>query len=303
MATLRGRIPSISLADVLQMLHANRNTGELRITGTRQSGVFFLQQGQVIHAQAGTTQGEAAAYAILDWDQGEFEFASTAVHVPVTIQRTVQDLVIEAARTTDTRSHLATIFPDLDRVPWPTLPKGKLTKDLDLPPEAQPLADLMNGYRTFHEIIETAPMTDVAVLEICAVLQGAGRLAVLDPNLTLSAALPKPGFLNKGIQGRMAMANQTHWQDMLGPWGKQHQPCLLSKAHEAQWKAMGPYGSRSIDQVTLVLPGGTKVVPVQFVKGMDDHGLEASKDQMEAWQITEGALVKVRPSIVALPKG
>jgi hypothetical protein len=302
MATLRGRLPSISLADVLQMLHGNRNTGELRVTRDGQEGIIFLRLGQVVHAQTAAAQGEAAAYEILAWDQGEFEFATTSQQGLSTISRAVPDLLMEAARTTDSRSHLGGIFPDLDLVPWPTVPRAKAAKDLRIAEEYLGAIAFLDGYRTFREIIAASGLTDVGVLQVCAALQGAGRLAVLDPCVAVAVAPAKPGFLAKGYQGKLSMANEAHWQAMLGPYGKQHQPCLLSRAHEAHWKAMGPYAARPIEQVLVLMPGGTKLAPVHFAKDASEHSIEMPRELMEAWQVQEGAPVRIRPSAAPMPR-
>jgi hypothetical protein len=284
------------------MLHGNRNTGELRVTRGEQTGIIFLRLGQVVHAQTEAAQGEAAAYEILAWDQGEFEFATAPPQLLSTISRTVPDLLMEAARTTDSRSHLAGIFRDLDRVPWPTVPRAKAAKDLRIPEEYLPAIAFLDGYRTFQEIIAASGLTDVGVLQVCAALQGAGRLEVLDPSITMTIAPAKPGFLHKGYQGKLSMANEAHWQAMLGPYGKRHQPCLLSKAHEARWKAMGPYGARSIEQVFILLPDGPKLAPVHFTKDADEQAIEVPRELMEAWQVSEGRQVGIRPSAALMPK-
>lgn len=272
MSTLRGKLQSISLVDVLQLLHANRKTGELLVTHGKQNGVLYVQNGEVVHAQTAKAQGEPAAFDILEWDQGGFEFVTTAVKVAPSIRRSVPDLLMEAARTSDARKHLSGIFPDLELVPWPLLKEPKLTKDLKLFAEDRGALAFLDGHRTFLEVVAASQLSDVSVLQVCATLQAAGRLALLRPTISVAVAPVKSGFFQKTVQVR------------------------LSKAHEAHWLGMGPYGAHPIEQVRLVLPRGATVAAVQFVKGLPEQTIGIPRELMQSWELPEGMFVSIRPA-------
>jgi len=273
MSTLRGKLQSISLVDVLQLLHANRKTGELLVTRLKQNGVLYVLNGEVVHAETAKARGESAAFDILEWDQGGFEFVTTAVEGPVTIRRSVPDLLMEAARTTDSRKHLSGIFPDLNLAPWPTLKEPHLTKDLRIFPEDRPVLAYLDGYRTFNEIIADSELGDVGVLQVCATLQAAGRLTLLKPTVAVAVAAAKTGFFRKADQVKVA------------------------KIHEAHWLAMGPYGAHPIGHVRLVWPRGSVLAEVQFVKGMSDQTIGISRELMQSWELPEGIFVSIRPAL------
>jgi hypothetical protein len=273
MSTLRGKLQSISLVDVLQLLHANRKTGELLVTRGKQNGVLYVLNGEVVHAETAKAQGESAAFDILEWDQGGFEFVTTPVKVPLTIKRSVPDLLMEAARTTDSRKHLSGIFPDLNLVPWPPLKEPQLTKDLRIFAEDRRALAFLDGYRTFAEIIAESELGDVSVLQVCATLQAAGRLTLLKPTVAVAAAVAKPGFFQKAEQVKVA------------------------KIHEAHWLAMGPYGANPIGHVRIVWPRGSVLAPVQFVKGMSDQTIGISRELMQSWELPEGTFVGIRPAL------
>ena len=273
MSTLRGKLQSISLVDVLQLLHANRKTGELLVTKGKQSGVLYVQNGVVVHAETAKAQGETAAFDILEWDQGSFEFVTTAVKGPTSIKRSVPDLLMEAARTTDSRKHLSGIFPDLNLVPWPTLKEPQLTKDLRIFAEDRPVLAFLDGYRTFSEIITESELGDVCVLQVCATLMAAGRLTLLKPAVAVAVAAAKAGFFRKGEQVKVA------------------------KLHEAHWLAMGPYGANPIGHVRIIWPRGSVLAPVQFVKGMSDQTIGISRELMQSWELPEGIFVSIRPAL------
>lgn len=230
MSTLRGKLQSISLVDVLQLLHANRKTGELLVSRGKVNGVLDVQNGEVVHAETAKAQGESAAFDILEWDQGGFEFITIAVKAPATIKRSVPDLLMEAARTTDSRKHLSGIFPDLNLVPWTSLKEPMLTRDLRIFPEDRPVLGFLDGYRTFMEIINDSGLGDVAVLQVCATLQAAGRLTVLKPTVSVAVAAARTGFFKKAEHVKVA------------------------KIHEAHWLAMGPYGANPIGHLRIVWP-------------------------------------------------
>jgi hypothetical protein len=272
MSTLRGKLQSLSLVDVLQLLHANRKTGELLVSRGRQSGVLYVQNGEVVHAETAKAQGESAAFDILEWDQGGFEFVTTPVRVPVTIKRSVPDLLMEAARTTDSRRHLAGIFPDLGLVPWPTVKGPALTRDLRLFEEDRKVLDYLDGFRTFQEIIAESQLGDVTVLQVCAALQSAGRLERLKPTRSVAVAWARTGLF------------------------RSPERVQLAKVHESGWLAMAPYGAAPIHRVRVVWARNSAVAPVRFVKGLDEQTIGVSRELMQSWELPEGIFVGIRPA-------
>jgi hypothetical protein len=294
MSTLRGRFPSIALPDVLQLIQANRKTGELLISRGDRSGVMFILRGEVIHAQVGANQGERAAFEILEWEEGDFEFVPTPVHAERTIRRGVPDLLIEAARTSDSRKHLSGIFPDPTAVPWLLPGQGALPALME---EAKAVLPYLDGFHTMPEVIAGSGLGDVAALEVCSALRNAGRLELLSPYISVVAAPAKVGFLQgAGAGSKLFRVNEAHWQAMQGPWGRSRQPCTLAKAHEANWQRMGPYAKRAIEQVHLHLPQEPVVVPVQFVKGAEEGVFGMPKELMQALGLAEGSALSIRPA-------
>ena len=272
MSTLRGQLQSIALVDVLQLLHANRKTGELLLRG-RSSGVLYLVGGAVVHAETARAQGESAAFDILEWDQGSFEFITTPVQVAATITRSVPDLLMEAARTTDSRKHLSGIFPDLELVPWPTLREPQLTSGLKIFAEDRPVLRFLDGYRTFREVMADARASDVSVLQVCATLQASGRLNLLAPALPAAAVTAKPGFFQRAGQVRLA------------------------RSYEASWAAQGPYGEKPMECVRISGPRGSTVALVQFVKGMAEQTIGIPRELMQLWELPEATMLTIRPAL------
>lgn len=256
--------------DVVQLLNVNRKTGKLLVNQPNLSGVLYVLNGDVVHAETPHVLGESAAFEILEWDKGEFEFITTKFKAPTTIKRSVPDLLMEAARTADSRKHLRSIFPSLHVVPWPGMEEPFLTQGLRIFQEDRRCLPFLDGYRTFLEIMAVSEQSEVSVLQACSQLKEAGRLTILEPNTTARVAAMKSGIFRKG----------DHVE--------------LSKTHEARWQTMGPY--RLVTSVRILWPDGPAVEPVRFVKGMDDHIIGIPKELMQSWGLSEGTNITVRPA-------
>jgi len=272
MSTLRGSVQSISLPDVIQLLHANRKTGKLHVTRDKVGGVLYVLNGDVVHAETPEVLGESAAFDILEWNQGEFEFISGKFKAPTSIKRSVTDLLMEAARTTDSRKYLRGIFPNLHQVPWPTCPEPALTEGLRVFAEDRKVLPFLDGYRTFLEVMAATEMSEVSVLQTCATLRAAGRLTLLEPSLSLAVVPLKSGFFRKA--DRIELAREV----------------------EARWLAHGPYGADPIGKVRILWPEGLAVEQVQFVKGLSEQTIGIPRELMQSWGLPEGIFVTVRPT-------
>ncbi|BDU76581.1 DUF4388 domain-containing protein [Mesoterricola sediminis] len=270
MSTLRGSLQSISLMDVVQLLGANRKTGKLLVTQGAATGTLYVLNGDVVHAESPEARGESAAFEILEWDRGEFEFVSTKFKAPNTIHRSVPDLLMEAARTSDSRRHLRAIFPSLNVVPWPTLQEPRLTEGLRIFQEDRRCLPFLDGYRTFQEVIAVSEQSEVSVLQACAQLKQAGRLKLLEPDAALRATALKGGIFRRS----------DHVE--------------LAASHEARWKTLGPYGA--IARVRILWPEGPAVEQVRFVRDMDDRSIGIPKELMQLWGLPERMDVTVRPA-------
>lgn len=271
MSNLRGALESISLTDVVQLLHVNRKTGMLQISSGKASGVLYFSQGEVIQAESLTARGEVAAFEILEWSVGHFEFLTTQVQVPAAIRRTVPDLLMDSARLQDSRKRLNTIFPRLTAVPWPLLPTPQLLEGLKMFAEERRILPYFDGYRDFQDVMAASGQHDVAVLQAAAILKDAGRLEVLEPDAEASILTLKTGLFKKG----------DHLE--------------LPKGLEEVWKTLSPYRS-GIKNVRVIWPKGPAVERVEFVQGLADRHVSIPRELMQAWGLAEGTHVKVRPA-------
>jgi hypothetical protein len=97
----RGVLRTVGLQDILQMECLGRNSSVLDIVTRSFHGQIFIQEGQIIHAQAGELAGEAAFNHLLGLRGGEFNVLPFAEPPQRTISDPWEFLIMEAARKRD----------------------------------------------------------------------------------------------------------------------------------------------------------------------------------------------------------
>lgn len=272
MSNLRGNLQSISLTDVAQLLHVNKKTGLLKVNSGKIAGTLYVVNGEVIHAETVLCKGEAAAFEILEWERGEFEFVAMKVQSPNSIRRSVPDLLMESARTSDSRKRLRSLFPNLKAVPWTPLQGDALLQGLKIYAEDRKIIPFFDGFRDFLDVMATTEQNEVAVLQAASILLDAGRLKLFEPEVQATIGLMKTGLFKKGdhLEAPISMADA--------------------------WKRLDPYASHPITNLRVMWPHGPAVERVQFVTGMNDYTLAIPKDLLGAWGLFEGDVVQVRPA-------
>jgi DNA-binding response OmpR family regulator len=69
-----GRLTDTDLLDVLQMLELHEKTGALVVKRDGESGVVYLQAGQIVAAGLGTAEGREPFASLLTWKTGDYCF-------------------------------------------------------------------------------------------------------------------------------------------------------------------------------------------------------------------------------------
>ena len=81
--------------DVLQMCCLSKRSGAVQIVKEGQSGIVFLRDGRIVHAEATVTRGTQALVEIANW--GDIEFAYDAsVRAPETISLPWDEALVQA---------------------------------------------------------------------------------------------------------------------------------------------------------------------------------------------------------------
>lgn len=105
-----GTLNNISPAMFLQLINLEQKTCTIRVTekGSGKLGVFFFNIGTMLDARAGTLRGEAAAQEIFSWDRISLTIQNSCPAPERKINRTLNALILDAARLKDERMAAAT---------------------------------------------------------------------------------------------------------------------------------------------------------------------------------------------------
>ncbi len=97
----RGMMRRVGLQEVLQMECLGRKSSLLEVFTGKVRGRIFICDGQIIHAESGSLQGEMALYGLLGLRGGEFNLRPFAEPTRRTISGQYEFLLMEAARLSD----------------------------------------------------------------------------------------------------------------------------------------------------------------------------------------------------------
>jgi CheY-like chemotaxis protein len=99
-AGFRG-VQSKSLVDIIQLECISQSSSVLRITNGPLSGRIWIQEGELIDAEAGDLRAESAFQKILSWKAGSFETLPAEPSRPRTIFKSYNGLLLESAQALD----------------------------------------------------------------------------------------------------------------------------------------------------------------------------------------------------------
>ena len=118
MATTIAQIGGFELWDILQLAQTSRMSIKLSVESPHGVGAMFFQGGNLVHAEAGGSQGDEAVNAILDWREGSVSSSQLPENCPQTVRHTsIVALLMDRARQRDEAS----------RVPPPPPPPKQAT--------------------------------------------------------------------------------------------------------------------------------------------------------------------------------
>ena len=98
---VNGKLEDMNFTDMIQILSAGAKNMEVHLSSHGEEGRVFLKNGNVIHAAAGSLQGEEAFYQLMKWREGSFTTQPCTVFPETTIQASTTSLLMEGARLSD----------------------------------------------------------------------------------------------------------------------------------------------------------------------------------------------------------
>ncbi len=100
--TLAGDLSAISIFDIVQVIENSRLTGALSITWDVYVGRVLFNEGRIVGADTGKSEGTEAFRRIVEVASGGFEFEKSAQQFPVTINTTSNtNLMLDSLREID----------------------------------------------------------------------------------------------------------------------------------------------------------------------------------------------------------
>ena len=84
------------VVDVLQMCCLSRRGGAVQIVKGKQSGIVFLRDGAIVHAETTTPRGSEALFEVIAWEFVEFAYDRTVRPAVETITMPWDEALIEA---------------------------------------------------------------------------------------------------------------------------------------------------------------------------------------------------------------
>lgn len=84
--------------DILQMCCLSRKGGALQMVFSKRSGVVFLYNGKIVHAETDALRGPSALREIIGWDYIEFAYDSSLRPDAETISRRWEQVLIDAVK-------------------------------------------------------------------------------------------------------------------------------------------------------------------------------------------------------------
>src|SRR5688572_1541919 len=115
--SLQGSLKHLQLADVIQLISVSGKTGMFHLKKDQHTGLIYLKDGNIVHAELDEIKGEEAVYELAIWNDGEFNFEPDVEPSTRTISKSNTNLIMEAARRLDEWRVLSRKIPNLDMIP------------------------------------------------------------------------------------------------------------------------------------------------------------------------------------------
>ncbi len=100
-ASASGHLEGITLPTLLQMIEADRKTCTVRVRSRSGTGLLFFSRGEPLDAELDDLGGDAAALALLRWEQPAIEILGGRVQRPRQITKSLSQLLLEDLRLKD----------------------------------------------------------------------------------------------------------------------------------------------------------------------------------------------------------
>lgn len=98
-----GDVEGITLIELLQVLQIGKKTAALKVRHGKHEGELYIEDGEIVHASLGKTEGVGAFYEIVAWRGCSYSVVSDAAPPRRTVEDSFSFLLLEAMRQIDER--------------------------------------------------------------------------------------------------------------------------------------------------------------------------------------------------------
>jgi hypothetical protein len=190
---LTGSLAQLSLADILKMLAAGSQTGRIELSSGLDRGELYLENGNVVHADASGVFGERAFTRLLSWPNGAFRFEA---HIPApetTIDKPLDRLFAESARHASEREAIRKVIPSMSAVP--KLAKQSPAPTVTIEAHEWQIIALVDGQASITEIADVLGREEFEILKQLYRLKTTGLI-----ELTFAQPVAAPQRVAAGAQ-------------------------------------------------------------------------------------------------------
>ncbi len=162
---MSGRLSLVSVSHLLETMQENKNTGELRLKTDFGPATVWFDGGQLVDAEIGSFQGEAAVIRLLGLTDGSFTIKSMPVRRPRLIDQPVHALLRRRRQRSIEWKKLVERVPPLSTVLVLDLQSFSVASGT-LDDDQLAVVQLVDGRRAIFEIIDDSGLDAVEVLRL-----------------------------------------------------------------------------------------------------------------------------------------
>jgi len=217
---IEGDLKDLHLPGIVQVICVERRRFTLTMRRRGEEGTIFFDDGEVVHARVGTTEGEEAVYQLLRWNDGTFRVSNHVTAPRRSVTARWSHLMLEGARRIDERQDRE----DQELTEGgtePTLSEVEMERDSELEDALVPLlsrlqhacARLTEGVGGRRSTVTLQVLTDMVNMVMAFTEEQQGRAATI---ISLAEALdrasdayPRTRLLQAQADGRNRLSDRT----------------------------------------------------------------------------------------------
>lgn len=179
LAVLDGTLEESELFELVNTVVGERRTGAARLVSGNLNGTVYFQDGRVIDAVSGRTQGQDAFNRMFTWSTGTWSVVYTnATDRPARIALSTDDLLAAAVAYSETWDTAAARLDSVDTV-YTVEYRSFVGRLGSMPEEANIVVRVFDGIRTVREAVAACELDDLAALRVVPLLLDAGVLSAI----------------------------------------------------------------------------------------------------------------------------